>query len=52
MGMLVLKIGLLWGLADVIIIATSWYFQTTIRWLCLRWWQEVIVDEVAQGEVI
>jgi hypothetical protein len=51
MGTLLLKIGLLWALSDIIIIATGWYLQATIGLCWPGWWRRVIVDEVPQSEV-
>jgi hypothetical protein len=47
---LLLKIILLWSLIDIVIIATAWYFSTTIKPYFPHWWQRVIADEVPNGE--
>jgi|GEM_PF-6044156 len=40
-----LKLVVIWLSIDILIIATGWYFVTTIKPLCPGWWKRVVVDD-------
>lgn len=45
MDMLLFKIVVLWIAVDTVLIATGWFFATTVKSLWPSWWRRAVVDE-------
>ena len=43
---LLIKLGAFWLSLSAVIMATSWYFATTVRHYCPEWWRRVVVDDI------